>query len=241
MRRFGGRPAADPRAWQVASWLLRYPDERLLGGREELATAAAGLRDRRVREPLTRFALGFAAEGDARLLAERWVETFERSRRTSLYMTWFTHGDTRGRGQELLRLRKLYRAGGLPMESRELPDFLPVMLEFAGSAPDGYGAALLREHRAGLELLRLALREAGSPYADVVDAVAAALGAPREADRARLERLLRDGPPQEQVGVEPGAPPEVAGFAPAPAASAPLVVEPPAGATTPVAPEASPR
>ena len=214
MRRFGGRPAADPRAWQVASWLLRYPDERLLGGREELARAAAGLRDRRVREPLTRFALGFAADGDTRLLAERWVETFERSRRTSLYMTWFTHGDTRGRGQELLRLRKLYRAGGLPMESRELPDFLPVMLEFAGSAPDGYGAALLHEHRAGLELLRLALREAGSPYADVVDAVAATLGAPREADRARLEKLLRDGPPQEQVGVEPGAPPEVAGLAP---------------------------
>lgn len=204
----------DPLAFRIASWLLRYPDARLLGGRDELAQAAAGLRDRRVREPLHRFALAFAAEPSGRVLAERWIATFESRRRTSLYLTYFTHGDTRGRGQELLRLRKLYRAGGLPMEGRELPDFLPAMLEFAGSAPDGYGVALLREHRAGLELLRIALREQGSPYADAVDGVAVALGAPGEGDRARLEKLLRDGPPQEQVGVEPGAPPEVAGLAP---------------------------
>jgi nitrate reductase delta subunit len=80
------------------------------------------------------------------------------------------------------------------------------MLEFAGSAPDGYGSAVLREHRAGLELLRIALRERESPYADVVDAVAIALGAPAEGDEARMRKLLREGPPQERVGVElPGA------------------------------------
>lgn len=202
----------EPLAFRIASWLLRYPDERLLAGRGELAAAAAGLRDRRVREPLARFAAAFAQEPSGRLLAERWVATFESRRRTSLYLTYFTHGDTRGRGQALLRLRKLYRAGGLPMEGRELPDFLPAMLEFAGSAPEGYGTALLREHRAGLELLRIALREQSSPYADVVDGVAVALGAPGEGDRARLEKLLRDGPPQERVGVEPGAPPEVVGL-----------------------------
>jgi nitrate reductase delta subunit len=207
VRRLRGGP--EPLAFQVASWLLRYPDGRLLGGRDELAAAAAGLRDRQVREPLARFALAFAAEPDARLLAERWVETFESSRRTSLYLTYFSHGDTRGRGQALLRLRKLYRAGGLPMEGRELPDFLPAMLEFAGAAPAGYGPALLREHRAALELLRIALRQRQSPYADVVDGVAAALGAPGEGDRARLEKLLREGPPQERVGVGPDAPPEV--------------------------------
>lgn len=138
----------------------------------------------------------------SRALAERWIETFETRRRTSLYLTYYTHGDTRGRGVALLRLRRLYRAAGLPMESNELPDFLPVMLEFAGGAPDGYGEALLREHRPGLELLRIALREQGSPYADVVDAVAVALGAPSEGDRGRLERLLRDGPPTERVGIE---------------------------------------
>ncbi|MDW5595567.1 nitrate reductase molybdenum cofactor assembly chaperone [Conexibacter stalactiti] len=196
----------EPRAFAVASWLLRYPDARLLAGRDELADAAARLRHRRVREPLARFAAAFAAAPDGRALQERWIETFEVRRRTGLYLTYFSHGDTRERGVALLRLRKLYRAAGLPMESGELPDFLPVMLEFAGSAPDGYGEALLREHRAGLELLRIALRDAESPYADVVDAVAIALGAPDEGAVARVEKLLREGPPQERVGVElPGA------------------------------------
>lgn len=196
------RRRADPRAFSVASWLLRYPDERLLGGRDELAQAASRLRDRRVREPLQRFASAFAREPDGRRLAERWVETFETRRRTALYLTYYSHGDTRERGLALLRLRRLYRAAGLPLEGRELPDFLPVMLEFAGSAPDGYGSELLREHRAGLELLRLALREQASPYADVVDAVSAALGVPGEGDRTRVEKLLREGPPHERVGVE---------------------------------------
>ncbi|HST42495.1 MAG TPA: nitrate reductase molybdenum cofactor assembly chaperone [Conexibacter sp.] len=191
----------DPLAFRVASWLLRYPDERLLDGREELAHGARRVRGRRVREPLERFSSAFAAEADHRSLQERWIETFEVRRRTGLYMTYFTHGDTRARGMELLRLRKLYRAGGWPMEGGELPDFLPVMLEFAGSAPDGYGSAVLREHRAGLELLRIALRERESPYADVVDAVAIALGAPAEGDEARMRKLLREGPPQERVGV----------------------------------------
>jgi len=204
------RRAVDRRLFAISSWLLRYPDERLLDGRAELARAAASLRDRRVRAPLERFALAFAAEPDGRRLQERWVETFETRRRASLYLTYYSHGDTRERGLALLRLRKLYRAGGLPMErADELPDFLPVMLEFAGAAPDGYGRALLREHRAALELLRIALRERRSPYADVVDAVAIALGAPAEADVARVERLLREGPPQERVGVE-GLPAEAA-------------------------------
>lgn len=191
----------DPMTFRIASWLLRYPDERLLAGRDELADGARRLRRRRVREPLERFSIAFAAEADQRSLQERWIETFEVRRRTGLYMTYFTHGDTRARGMELLRLRKLYRAGGWPMEGGELPDFLPVMLEFAGSAPEGYGSAVLREHRAGLELLRIALRERESPYADVVDAVAIALGAPAEGDEARMRKLLREGPPQERVGV----------------------------------------
>lgn len=199
------RRRTDQMAFSIASWLLRYPDERLLDGREELAEAAGRIRGRQVREPLERFSRAFAAH-DGRALQERWVETFETRRRTGLYLTYYSHGDTRERGLALLRLRRLYRAAGLPFEGRELPDFLPVMLEFAGSAPAGYGSELLMQHRAALELLRIALREAQSPYADVVDAVAIALGAPQEGDVARVEKLLREGPPQERVGVElPGA------------------------------------
>jgi nitrate reductase delta subunit len=103
----------------------------------------------------------------------------------------------------------MYRAAGLPLEGTELPDFLPVMLEFAAAAPDGRGELVLREHRPAIELLRLSLRDRGSGYADVVEAVDATLGELSAADRARAVKLAAAGPPRELVGLEPFAPPEV--------------------------------
>jgi nitrate reductase delta subunit len=111
----------------------------------------------------------------------------------------------------LLRLKKLYRAAGLPMESAELPDHLTVMLAFAALAPAGHGEALLAEHRAAIELLRLSLHDLGSPYAHVLDAIAAQLPALTVKERAEVARLAREGPPEEAVGLEPYGPPETTG------------------------------
>src|SRR6185312_12961303 len=105
--------------------------------------------------------------------------------------------------------RKLYRAAGLPQGDGELPDYLPVMLEFAADAPSGRGELVLREHRAALELVRLALRERESPYAHVLDAVCLSLGELSIAERARAAALAASGPPHELVGLEPFAPAEV--------------------------------
>jgi nitrate reductase delta subunit len=109
----------------------------------------------------------------------------------------------------LLRLKRLYRAAGLPLEGSELPDYLPVMLEFAAAAPQGRGEIVLREHRAALELVRRSLHERGTPYADLVEAVCLTVGEPSAADRARAIKLAAAGPPHELVGLEPFAPPEV--------------------------------
>ena len=108
----------------------------------------------------------------------------------------------------LLRLRRLYRAAGLPMTSSELPDHLPVMLAFAAVAPPGHGEALLGEHRAAIELLRLSLHDLASPYAHVLDAVAAFLPPLSVSERGEVARLAREGPPDEAVGLEPYGPPE---------------------------------
>jgi nitrate reductase molybdenum cofactor assembly chaperone NarJ/NarW len=83
------------------------------------------------------------------------------------------------------------------------------MLELAGSAPDGRGEIVLREHRAALELLRESLRERDTPYAEILEAVCATLGEPSAADRVRAVKLAAAGPPSELVGLEPFAPPEV--------------------------------
>ena len=103
----------------------------------------------------------------------------------------------------------MYRSAGLPLEGEELPDFLPVMLEFAASAPDRRGEIVLREHRPALELLRSALEDRGTPYAEVVGTVCSTLGEPSPADRARAMKLAASGPPSELVGLDPYVPPEV--------------------------------
>jgi nitrate reductase gamma subunit len=107
----------------------------------------------------------------------------------------------------LLRLKKLYRAAGLPMQSAELPDHLTVMPAFAALAPPGHGEALLAEHRPAIELLRLSLHDLDSPYAHVLDALAAGLPALGVTERGEVARLAREGPPEEAVGLEPYGPP----------------------------------
>src|SRR6266705_2576920 len=110
----------------------------------------------------------------------------------------------------LLRFTAAYRAAGFELASGELPDHLAVLCEFAAAEPDR-GRALFRQHRAGVELLRTALDEAGAPWLHVVDAVRAVLPGAAPRDLRRALHLARTGPPAEEVGLEPFAPPEYMG------------------------------
>jgi nitrate reductase molybdenum cofactor assembly chaperone NarJ/NarW len=193
------RRRREPAPWALLSYLLRYPDERMVAARAEVAALDPGP----VREALERF----VAESQAPY-AEHYVETFDLRRRASLNLTYYAHGDTRERGMALLRLKKLYRLAGLPMSSPELPDHLTVMLAFAALADEGRGEALLAQHRPAIELLRLSLHDLESPYAHVLDAIAALLPPISASDRAEVARLAREGPPDEAVGLEPYGPPE---------------------------------
>lgn len=194
------RPQPPPYA--LLSYLLRYPDDDLAAAPAEVAALPAG----GTRAALERF---LAEAGDGSGLRERYVETFDHRRRVTLHLTYYEHGDTRRRGVALLRLKRLYREAGLPFDGPELPDHLAVILAFAALAPTGYGEAVLAEHRAALELLRLALHDTASPYAHVADALDAGLPPLGTTERADVARLAREGPPEEAVGLEPFAPPEV--------------------------------
>ncbi|MEU6658155.1 nitrate reductase molybdenum cofactor assembly chaperone [Streptomyces sp. NPDC046821] len=174
---------------QAAAHCLTYPDERFYESLPLVRAAAPALRP---------FA-DHAAATDPGVLAAHYVEVFDFKNRHSLYLTWWRDGDTRRRGMSLVRFKEAYRAHGLEFSGEELPDFLPAVLEFSAQA----GPALLLEHRAGLELLRLALADHGTPYAQVVEAVCATLPGPSPRDRAEALALARSGPPREDVGLEP--------------------------------------
>jgi nitrate reductase delta subunit len=194
---------------QAASLCLQYPDDTVLAAmpvvRDTLPTLPAGAPADR----LGAFLAGVAGWSPGRI-AQHYVEVFDTRRRCCLYLTWWTDGDTRRRGAALARLKERYRGAGVDLDGGELPDFLPVVLEFAATADLAHGLDLLQEHRAGIELLRLALLDVGTPYAAPVEAVCALLPGPSPADAAAARALARTGPPREQVGLE------LAPYAPAP-------------------------
>ncbi|MGK8557449.1 nitrate reductase molybdenum cofactor assembly chaperone [Nocardia gipuzkoensis] len=139
-------------------------------------------------------------------LAADYVATFDHHKRFSPYLTYFSYGDTRKRGVALLRFKHTYRAAGLVLREDELPDHLAVVLEFAATADAEAGTQLLIEHRAGVELLRLGLREAGSAWTPVLDSVSATLPALGRNEHDAVARLAAQGPPEEEVGLAPFAP-----------------------------------
>ena len=170
--------------WLRLSVLLQYPDVESL---DSVGDVPAWMRATPLRE-----------------LQALYVHTFDFDRRASLYLTYHAHGDRRQRGLELVRLKRRYADAGLPLTGNELPDFLPVLLEFASLAP-GQGEAMLNELRAPLELIRARLHAKDSPYAELLDTLVGALPRRTRAQTNTARRLAEEGPPAELVGLEPSA------------------------------------
>ncbi|MEV4555347.1 nitrate reductase molybdenum cofactor assembly chaperone [Nonomuraea wenchangensis] len=191
---------------RLVSLLLQYPDPALLAARDELAQAVRALPESAARASLTAFVAWFR-DRQPMELARHYVQTFDLRRRSSLYLTYYLHGDTRRRGMALLTLKQRYRVAGLTPPEGELPDFLPVVCEFAALAGPATGEAPLRQHRKGLELIRTALHESGSPYAFVLDALCGELPELSAAEHAAVADLALAGPPAEEVGLAPYGPP----------------------------------
>ncbi len=190
--------------WRIAALLLDYPSAQTLAMIDQLSAAALELPDV-VRTPILDFLLHEFVGTDPMWLAARYVETFDMRRRASLHLTYYAYGDTRKRGMALLRFKHAYRRAGMQLGDDELPDYLPLVLEFAATVDPVQGERLLTEHVPVLELLRLSLLDNGSPYANVVAAVLATLPPISTADRRRIAELAAQGPPDEDVGLEPFA------------------------------------
>ncbi|MFJ6699445.1 nitrate reductase molybdenum cofactor assembly chaperone [Streptomyces sp. NPDC091272] len=183
---------------QAAARCLVYPDETRRADLPMLDAALAPLRVPAA--TLLRDFVAHAAATPPQELAAHYVQVFDFKNRRCLYLSWWADGDTRRRGMSLVRFKQVYRAHGLEFTDEELPDYLPAVLEFA--AATGH-LELLHEHRPGLELLRLALTEADTPYVKLLEAVCATLPGPSPRDRAAAMAMIRNGPPREDVGLEP--------------------------------------
>ncbi|MET8132427.1 nitrate reductase molybdenum cofactor assembly chaperone [Streptomyces sp. NPDC005251] len=187
---------------RMCSLLLQYPDDELTAARPALTDTVEALPPSPAAQHLAGFTAWFTSqEPDA--LERHYVEMFDLRRKSSLYLTYYLHGDTRRRGMALLTLNQRYKAAGWDTDGGELPDHLPVVLEFAALTGTGAGEAPLRQHRRGLELIHRALDDADSPYRHVLGALLTLLPPPTEADRAAVAQLVAEGPPNEEVGLDP--------------------------------------
>ena len=189
--------------YKLASVLLQYPTMALLEGLD----VVAGEADRLPRPAATAFGrfLLWLRVTTPDEIARHYITKNDQRSRYALYIKYYRYGDTRKRGMAMLTFKAAYRAAGFEPADDELPDYLPLVLDFAALHPDGQ--KLLRAHRADLELLLRALRQAETPNASVIEAVTGLLPALRKPDLALVAKAWTDGPPTEDVGLEPFAPP----------------------------------
>lgn len=179
------------RTYRALAVLLSYPSEEIAAlapaaldaiCSERIAPAKLAARLRPLTEDL--------AHGDLYAAQARYVDLFDRSRSLSLQLYEHVHGESRDRGQAMVELLKLYAAHGLELTAKELPDHLPVFLEFLSLLPAQEAAALLGQAAHVLEALRERLKKRQSPYAAVFDVLVALVDADRDADA--LQALLQE-------------------------------------------------
>ena len=211
-RRRALRPEQLTIAWQSVSLLLDYPDEQMLEQLDLIGSASERLPPD-VGDPVRAF-VAHAARTPLAEMQEAYVEAFDNRRRCNLFLTYFAHGDTRKRGMALLRFKQTYLGAGFELDDGELPDHLCVVLEFAATVDHDLGRQLMLDHRAGLELLRMSLRDLSAPWATLLDAVCATLPPLRGDERDAVRRLAAEGPPEEEVGLAPFANPTFSPSAP---------------------------
>ena len=189
--------------FKLLSILLCYPDDATLGAREEVAEAVYELPDSPARGAMMEFLAYWENEPPQRL-QERYTATFDFNRRGCLYLSYYRYGDQRARGQVLADMKAAYARTGYPLDTTELPDYLPLVLEFTAVAPEE-GLAMLAGHRGAIEVIRRSLRHDKSPYALLVEALGAFLPELDEETVREMRKLIVQGPPQETVGLEPYA------------------------------------
>lgn len=190
-------------AHMAASLLLAYPDDATLAAAREVRNAVGRLPGP-VRERLDGLAATLLTS-DRRELQARYVATFDLKRRCSMYLSYYAAGDTRRRGEALVRFVEAYRAAGFETTGTELPDYLPTVLELsARGGPDGarIAGALLDAHREGIEVLRSALAALEVPWTAAVEAVCLTLPPVDAATAELVADLVASGPPVEAVGLE---------------------------------------
>lgn len=173
----GTDPQRSGVVFSALSMLLDYPSDALLDALPSIRTCLSDAKrlTKDTRAGLERFFV-YVVERDLLTLQENYVGLFDRGRATSLYLFEHVHGESRDRGQAMVDLLQMYEKHGLYLNATELPDYLPVFLEYLSRLPERDARNLLGETAEILRSIAAQLVKRGSHYSVVVGAVLALAG-----------------------------------------------------------------
>ncbi len=157
---------------KALSILLQYPTQELLDGAHEVigAIAEEGVASDSALEALEGLR-DYLAAADVYRLQEEYVSLFDRTRALSLHLFEHVHGESRDRGQAMVDLIDHYAKHGMQLRTRELPDYLPLFLEFLSLLPQDEAQAMLADPVTIIAVIGRRLHDRGSPYAAVFGAL----------------------------------------------------------------------
>jgi nitrate reductase molybdenum cofactor assembly chaperone NarJ/NarW len=179
---------------KALSAILNYPTEELKQAMPELRNVIAG-EGIVTGASLRGLDLLFddVAAGDLYDLQEGYVLLFDRTRSLSLHLFEHVHGESRDRGQAMIDLKTLYESNGLAISATELPDFLPLFLEYLSTRPLAEAAETLGQTAHILSALAERLRKRGSPYEAAFQALLVIAAA--KPDDSDVDALLQEPDP----------------------------------------------
>lgn len=155
---------------KLISILLQYPDEALSRSLPSVTESIDILSHSTSKEKLLQF-VAFLGEKPLIHLQETYTETFDMNPSTCLNLTYHTWGDGKKRGKVMAHLQQIYHEAGYETTTGELPDYLPLMLEFLSELPESNGTCVLWSYLNPVEQLAGLLKDAGNPYSLLLDIV----------------------------------------------------------------------
>jgi len=203
------------RSLKALGVLLAYPTADLRNALPDIAAALET--DPRLPKPALAAVGELIAElsgSDTMDLEERYVALFDRGRLTSLNLFEHVHGESRDRGPAMVDLKQLYQRAGYQLSTRELPDYLPALLEFLSLQPGAEARETLGDCAHILRQIGEALRDRDSRYSAVFAALLAWIGEPGLGARKTAPRTREKSIDEEWIDAEvvfgPGAAPACA-------------------------------
>ncbi|MFS8629741.1 MAG: nitrate reductase molybdenum cofactor assembly chaperone [Bacillales bacterium] len=158
----------------LCSYLLSYPDLDFLETLPEIEEEAEKLPLSESKVELGRFLQLLQEKSETELLYT-YVYTFDFGKKTNLYVTYMANGEQRERGQELLFLKNYYKTNGFLISGNELPDYLPLMLEFAGLVDWKTAKPVFERYANHIKEIETRLEEENNFYHHLLKAVTLAI------------------------------------------------------------------